>query len=162
MIQERDVRVLMRDGVQLAVDVYRSDAPGAYPVLYATSLHNKDMQGPDISDVLPSQPAHAPLWFGPIEAGDTRKFIANGYVHVIGQVRGSGKSEGEFGQENNDHYDTIDWVTKQPWCNGKIGMVGISGYAGEQWRAAVQNSSSAQSDLSIRCLQRIRQLDWFP
>src|SRR6267378_4491863 len=139
MIQERDVRVSMRDGVRLVVDVYRPDAPGAYPVLYATSLHNKDMQGPDISDVLPPQPAHAPLWFGPIEAGDTRKFIANGYVHVIGQVRGSGKSEGEFGQENSDHYDTIDWITKQPWCNGKIGMVGISGYAGEQWRAAVQN-----------------------
>jgi uncharacterized protein len=139
MIQERDVRVSMRDGVRLAVDVYRPDAPEAYPVLYATSLHNKDMQGPDISDVLPSQPAHAPLWFGPIEAGDTRKFIANGYVHVVGQVRGSGKSEGEFGLENNDHYDTIDWITKQPWCNGRIGMVGISGYAGEQWRAAVQN-----------------------
>src|SRR5437764_5398068 len=37
------------------------------------------------SDVLPPQPAHAPLWFGPIEAGDTRRFIANGYVHVISQ-----------------------------------------------------------------------------
>ena len=52
-------------------------------MLYASALHNKDIQGPDIADILPPQPAHAPLWFGPIEAGDTRRFIANGYVHVI-------------------------------------------------------------------------------
>jgi hypothetical protein len=101
-------------------------------------LHNKDMQAPDIADVLPPQPAHAPLWFGPIEAGDTRRLIANGYVHVIAQPRGSAKSEGHYGHEDTDHYDTIEWITQQPWSNGKVGMVGISGYAGEQWRAAAQ------------------------
>lgn len=138
MIEERDVQIAMRDGVKLSVDVYRPDGPGPYPVLYASSLHNKDMQGPDIADILPPQPAHAPLWFGPVEAGDTRRFIANGYVHVIGQVRGAGKSEGVFGPPNEDHYDTIDWMVRQSWCDGNVGMVGISGYAGEQWRAAVQ------------------------
>jgi hypothetical protein len=138
MIQDRDVQVPMRDGVKLSLDVYRPDGPGPFPVLYASSLHNKDMQGPDIADELPPQPAHAPLWFGPVEAGDTRRFVANGYVHVIGQVRGAGKSEGVFGPPNEDHYDTIDWMVRQPWCDGNVGMVGISGYAGEQWRAAVQ------------------------
>ena len=138
MIEERDIIVSMRDGVRLALDVYRPDAPGPFPVLYAAALHNKDMQGPDIADVLPPQPAHAPLWFGPIEAGDTRRFIANGYVHVIAQPRGSAKSEGHYGHEDSDHYDTIDWISRQPWCNGNVGMVGISGYAGEQWRAAAQ------------------------
>jgi hypothetical protein len=39
-------------------------------------LHNKDLQGPDMADVLPAQPANVPLWFGPIEAGDTRRFLA--------------------------------------------------------------------------------------
>ena len=138
MIEERDISVAMRDGTRLAVDVYRPDAPGQYPVLYASALHNKDIQGPDIADVLPPQPAHAPLWFGPIEAGDTRRFIANGYVHVIAQPRGSAKSEGHYGHEDTDHYDLIEWITQQPWSNGKVGMVGISGYAGEQWRAAAQ------------------------
>src|ERR1700704_4868397 len=138
MIEERDISVAMRDGTRLAVDVYRPDAPGRYPVLYASALHNKDIQGPDIADILPPQPAHAPLWFGPIEAGDTRRFIANGYVHVIAQPRGSAKSEGHYGHEDTDHYDLIEWITKQPWSNGKVGMVGISGYAGEQWRAAAQ------------------------
>ena len=101
-------------------------------------LHNKDIQGPDIADILPPQPAHAPLWFGPIEAGDTRRFIANGYVHVIAQPRGSAKSEGHYGHEDTDHYDLIEWITQQPWSDGKVGMVGISGFAGEQWRAAAQ------------------------
>ena len=138
MIEERDLRITMRDGVRLAVDVYRPQGPGPYPVLYAAALHNKDMQGPDIADVLPPQPANAPLWFGPIEAGDTRRFVANGYVHVIAQPRGSAKSEGHYGHEDTDHYDTIDWISQQPWCDGNVGMVGISGYAGEQWRAAAQ------------------------
>jgi len=76
MIEERDIFVAMRDGTRLTLDVYRPDKPGRYPVLYAAALHNKDMQGPDVADVLPPQPAHAPLWFGPIEAGNTRLFVA--------------------------------------------------------------------------------------
>jgi predicted acyl esterase len=138
MIEERDIKIAMRDGTRIALDVYRPDAPGRYPVLYAASLHNKDMQGPDIASLLPPQPAHAPLWFGPVEAGDTRRFVAEGYIHVVAQSRGSAKSEGHYGIEDTDHYDTIDWIVKQPWSDGKVGMVGISGYAGEQWRAAAQ------------------------
>src|SRR5262249_50062754 len=68
----------------------------------------------------------------------TRLFVANGYAHVIAQPRGSGKSAGHYGHEDTDHYDTIEWITHQPWCDGNVGMVGISGYAGEQWRAAEQ------------------------
>ena len=138
MIEERDIPVVMRDGTRLMLDMYRPDATCRYPVLYACSLHNKDIQGPDIADVLPPQPAHAPLWFGPIEAGNTRHFIANGYVHVIAQPRGSAKSEGVYGHEDTDHFDLIEWITRQSWCDGNVGMVGISGYAGEQWRAAAQ------------------------
>lgn len=138
MIEERDLRITMRDGTVLAADVYRPEGLGPFPVLYASALHNKDLQGPDMADVLPPQPANAPLWFGPIEAGDTRRFVANGYVHVISQPRGSAKSEGHYGHEDTDHYDTIEWITQQPWSDGKVGMVGISGYAGEQWRAAAQ------------------------
>ena len=138
MIEERDVMVAMRDGVRLAVDVYRPRAQGKFPVLYACALHNKDMQGPDMSDVLPPQPAYSPLWFGPIEAGDTRRFLAAGYIHVIAQSRGTAKSEGQFLDEQWDHYDLIEWISKQVWCDGNIGMVGISAYAGEQWRAAAQ------------------------
>ncbi len=89
LIELRDIEAVMRDGTRLAVDIYRPPEPGKYPALYASALHNKDIQGPDIADILPPQPAYAPLWFGPIEAGDTRRFVANGYVHVIAQPRGS-------------------------------------------------------------------------
>lgn len=77
--------------------------------------------------------------FGSVRSkrGDTRQLIAHGYVHVIAQQRGSGKSEGHYGSENTDHYDVIDWISCQPWCDGNVGMIGIS-YAGEQWRAAAQ------------------------
>ena len=63
MIEERDIIVAMRDGTRLAVDVYRPDAPGRYPVLYASALHNKDIQGPDIAEVLPPQPLSGPNGF---------------------------------------------------------------------------------------------------
>ncbi|MBN1320365.1 MAG: CocE/NonD family hydrolase, partial [Thermoleophilia bacterium] len=138
MIQERDVMVRMRDGVHLAVDVYRPKAPGTYPVLYTCAMHNKDLQRPELAEALPPQPAYASLWYGVIEGGDTKRIVANGYAHVIAELRGVGKSEGTFGEDEWDHYDMIDWIASQQWCDGNVGMIGISAFAGEQFRAAVQ------------------------
>ena len=140
MIKEYDVPIPMRDGVKLVVDVYRPDAPGKFPVIYACGPHNKDLQRVEISENLKAaQPAWSTLWFGPIEGGDSKRFVANGYVHVVSQIRGGHKSEGDVGQGGEwDEYDTIDWIVKQPWCDGNVGMVGLSGFAGQQWAAAVQ------------------------
>src|SRR5256886_17090378 len=93
LIEQRDLEVVMRDGTSLAVDVYRPPEPGKYPVLYASALHNKDIQGPDIADILPPQPAHAPLWFGPLEAGDTRPTFVNWPMAVNPQPPDSGVEE---------------------------------------------------------------------
>ena len=114
MIEDRDVVVPMRDGVKLSVDVYRPKEPGKYPVLLAFAVYNKDLQGPDVSAVLPPQPAWSTLWTGPLEAGDTRFFVSRGYIHVIGCPRGIGKSEGG-GSRWGDSYDLIEWIAKQPW-----------------------------------------------
>jgi predicted acyl esterase len=138
MIEEQDIMVPMRDGIALAVDVYRPDAPGIYPTLYTCALHNKDLQRPELADVIPPQPAYSSHWYGVIEGGDTRRFVANGYAHVHCQIRGAGKSEGVYGDDATDHYDIIEWITQQPWSNGKVGMVGISAFGGEQFRAAAQ------------------------
>jgi uncharacterized protein len=138
MIQERDVMVEMRDGVHLAADIYRPKAEGAYPVLYACAVHNKDLQRPEIAEALPPQPAYASLWYGVIEGGDTKRIVASGYVHVVAQLRGVAKSEGDYGTEETDHYDMIEWIAAQPWCDGNVGMIGISAYGGEQFRAAAQ------------------------
>jgi hypothetical protein len=137
MIKERDVTFPMRDGVKLAADIYCPDAPEG-SIIYTNAMHNKDLQRPEMGEALNSQPAYSTMWYGVIEGGDTKRFVSNGYAHVIAQLRGVGKSEGTMGEVNWDHYDLIEWIAKQPWCDGNVGMVGISAFAGEQWVAASQ------------------------
>jgi predicted acyl esterase len=138
MVADRDVLVPMRDGVSIAVDVYRPNTPEKLPALLAFSIYNKDLQGPDVAAMLPPQPAWSSLWAGPLEAGDTKFFVSRGYAHVIGSPRGVGKSE-SGGSRQWDSYDLIEWIAAQPWCDGKVGMVGISGFGAEQFHAARQN-----------------------
>lgn len=90
---DRDVMVSMRDGVHLCVDVYRPDAQGKFPALLAFGRHNKDLQTPEACEAYGPQPAWSPFWFGIQEVGDTRFFVSRGYVHVVGNPRGMGKSE---------------------------------------------------------------------
>ncbi|MDP2645245.1 MAG: CocE/NonD family hydrolase [Desulfobacterales bacterium] len=135
--QDRDVMVPMRDGVHLCVDIYRPDAPEKFPALLAIAPHNKDLQAPEAAEASGPQPAWSPLWLGAQEAGDTRFLVSRGYAHVIGNVRGVGKSE-DGGSAAWDCYDLIEWIAGQPWCDGSIGMVGISIFAGLQWQAAMQ------------------------
>jgi uncharacterized protein len=137
MVKEKDVAVAMRDGVALSVDVYRPDAPGKFPALLAFAIYNKDLQGPDMAKALPPQPAWAPLWAGLLEAGDTTFFVSRGYVHVIGSPRGIGKSQGG-GSREWDCFDLIEWIAAQPWCDGNVGMIGISGFGAEQLAVAKQ------------------------
>ena len=137
MISERDQPVTMRDGVKLRADVYRPPVEGRFPALLAFAIYNKDLQGPDYTASLPPQPSWAPLWAGLLEAGDTRFFVSRGYVHVIGQPRGIGASEGG-GSREWDCYDLIAWIAAQPWCDGHVGMVGISGFGAEQLAVAKQ------------------------
>ena len=66
-------------------------------------------------------------------------FAAHGYPFLTIDVRGRGNSEGEYHpliQEAKDGYDIVEWLAKQPYCNGKISMWGGS-YAGyDQWATA--------------------------
>jgi len=138
IISEKDVAVAMRDGVNLSIDIYRPDSTERFPALLAFSIYNKDLQGPDVAKTLPPQPAWSSLWAGPLEAGDTKFFVSRGYVHVIGSPRGVGKSD-SGGSRQWDSYDLIEWIAQQPWCDGNVGMVGISGFGAEQLHVARQN-----------------------
>ncbi|WP_229266736.1 CocE/NonD family hydrolase [Leptospira sp. severe_002] len=144
MIREVDVYVPMRDGVKICVDIYRPDTTEKLPALLAFAIYNKDFQGPDVNQALPAQPAWTPLWTGPLEAGDTHFLVSRGYIHVIGSPRGVGKSEGG-GSRQWDSYDLIEWIAGQPWCDGKIGMVGISGFGAEQFHVAKQQPPSLKA-----------------
>jgi uncharacterized protein len=138
MIAEKDVVVPMRDGVNLSIDVYRPDTKEKLPALLAFAIYNKDLQGPDLAEALPPQPAWSSLWAGPLEAGDTKFLVSRGYVHVIGSPRGVGKSD-SGGSRQWDSYDLIEWIAQQPWCDGNVGMIGISGFGAEQLHVARQN-----------------------
>jgi uncharacterized protein len=144
--EERDRRIAMRDGVRLACDVFRPDAPGRFPALLSCSLYGKEVQR--ITDERrPLSPRHGN---GGQEAGDTRFFVSRGYVHVVADVRGSGDSEGEYDfqgrREQQDGYDLIEWIAAQPWCDGNVGMLGMS-YFG-----VVQNLIAAQQPPHLKAI----------
>jgi len=67
-------------------------------------------------------------------------WVPRGYACVRVDGRGSGKSPGQCEpwslQEAIDFYDAIEWAAAQPWCNGKVGLSGISYYAINQWFVA--------------------------
>ncbi|MCC6473454.1 MAG: CocE/NonD family hydrolase [Burkholderiales bacterium] len=136
MTQQLDVMVPMRDGVRICVDVFRPEAQGKFPALLAFAPHNKDLQAPALADFLPPQPAWSGLWQGGAEAGDSRYITSRGYAHVIGNPRSVGKSE-DGGSPDWDLYDLIEWIAREPWCDGNVGMVGLSAYAASQWAAAM-------------------------
>lgn len=138
IIAETDVTVPMRDGVNLSIDIYRPESSDRFPALLAFSIYNKDLQGPDVAKALPPQPAWSSLWAGLLEAGDTKFLVSRGYVHIIGSPRGVGKSD-SGGSRLFDSYDLIEWIAQQPWCDGNVGMVGISGFGAEQFHVARQN-----------------------
>lgn len=112
------IMVPMRDGVRLATDVYRNSATGAQPVLLMRTPYNKERA-----------------------KAQAQQFAQAGYVAVVQDCRGKFASEGTFipyNHEGQDGYDAIEWIGKQPWCNGRIGMWGSSYVGATQWQAAVE------------------------
>ena len=144
IVVHKDLRVPMRDGIQLAADAYHAEGDIPRPALVALSPYGKELQA--LALTVPPQRRPSPLWDGCIEAGDIARVVKEGYVHVIGDVRGSGASEGEhIGNYNaggvplgQDAYDFIEWVAVQPWCNGVVGMIGISYFGSMQIFAAAE------------------------
>ncbi len=75
---------------------------------------------------------------GPNDAVFGKRSADRDYVGIVAYARGIRsdlKNYSPFEHETDDLYDLIDWVSKQSWCNGSVGMFGGSytGYA--QWAA---------------------------
>ncbi len=118
VIVESDTMVPMRDGVRLATDIYRPDAPGRHPVILIRTPYQKTMQ-----------------------ELEGRYYARRGYVAAIQDCRGRFSSEGEwepFVNEAEDGYDAVEWVAARPWSSGKVGMIGASYLGWVQWWAASQ------------------------
>jgi len=138
MKENKDVFIPMRDGVRLGSDIYYPDAKGKFPALVAFQAFGKNHE--ELALTFPPQARPSQLWDGGLEGGDTRYLVARGYGHVIVDARGTGDSQGEYygvmgsgnGGEGKDIHDVIEWIAKQSWCDGNIGMVGISYLAAMQ------------------------------
>ncbi|WP_243059529.1 CocE/NonD family hydrolase [Nocardioides sp. SR21] len=74
------------------------------------------------------------------EAPDPAWCVENGWVAVNADLRGAGTSDGTgsllSAQEGEDVADLVEWAAQQPWCNGRVAMMGVSYLAITQWRAA--------------------------
>lgn len=127
---EPDVSIPLLDGTILRGDLYRPKADGTFPALVAWSGYTKELQNTGL-----------PL---PInEVGQVSYIVSRGYCHLTVNARGTGKSGGDHmmhfsPQEQKDVADTIEWAAAQPWCNGNIGMIGMSYFAAIQYLAAAQ------------------------
>ena len=106
----------MKDGVRLAVTLYLPEAAARarFPALLEYLPYRKDDD-----EVVRDYGTHT-------------YFAKRGYVGARVDIRGFGTSEGvppdrEYSaQEQQDAEEVIAWLARQPWSNGKIGMLGIS------------------------------------
>lgn len=112
------VRIPMRDGVRLSANIFRPAGTGRFPVILVRTPYGK----------------------GSALTAHYRAFVEHGYVVVIQDVRGRYESEGRFEpleQEPPDSDDTLNWIARQPWSSGRIGMIGGSYLGIVQWKAAL-------------------------
>lgn len=119
-VEKRTFAVAMRDGVKLGTDVYLPSPDGAFPVLLARTPYNKA-----------------------IATGIGQDGARHGYATVIQDTRGRFASEGAnlaFDADVEDGSDTVEWIVRQEWCNGKLGTIG--GSAGAITQLLLANSGN--------------------
>jgi len=117
---DRHQAMTMSDGVVLYGDLYRPAAPGKYPSILVRTPYGVQRDG-----------SHEPLI----------KFAQRGYAVIMQDCRGRYESEGRwdpFRNEARDGYDSVEWMARQPWSNGKVAMQGGSYLGHVQWAAASQ------------------------
>jgi uncharacterized protein len=142
-----DVAIPVEGGV-VAADVFRPDDDKQYPVLLAAGPYGKGLafgEGyphqwtslvRDHPEVLDGSTGAYQVW----EYCDPERWVPLGYICVRVDTRGTGCSPGDIDffspQETRDLYDCVEWAGTQPWSTGKVGMLGISYLASNQWQTA--------------------------
>jgi hypothetical protein len=146
-----NVPIKMDDGILLRADVYRPQQEGKYPVILSYGVYAK---GLSFQEAYPMQwqkmvREHPEIIEGSTnkyqawEVTDPERWVPHGYAVVRVDSRGAGCSPGfldpQCPREDDDLYQCIEWAGTQPWSNGKVGMLGISYYAINQWRVAAKH-----------------------
>ena len=118
-IRTETISVPMRDGIKLATDIYRDAAVSKAPVVLMRTPYDRTKA-----------------------KGNAEKLAKAGYIAIMQDCRGAHASEGVMAPYNNegqDGFDTIEWITRQPWCSGRVGMMGGSYVGAVQWQAAAEH-----------------------
>src|SRR5215813_1914271 len=121
IVVEQDLMVPARDGVALATDVYRPAGPGPFPVLLERTPYDKSA---------PSRSERTAAIARPQSRAEVAAyFVGHGYAVAYQDCRGRYRSGGRFTKylsEAKDGCDTLAWLVRQSWCNGRIGTFGLS------------------------------------
>ena len=125
---DQKVMMPMRDGIRLASDIYRPKGDGKYPIVFSRTPYNFNtwVDGKMTTRTLE----------------EAYQAVSRGYAYVVQNERGRFFSEGEWdilGTPITDGYDALDWMSKQSWSNGKVGLIGCSSTAEWQMAVASQN-----------------------
>jgi uncharacterized protein len=127
-IIDQKVMMPMRDGVRLATDIYRPKGNAKVPIVFSRTPYNFNTWGDGEMRTRGLEAAY--------------DAVQRGYAYVVQNERGRFFSEGEWdilGTPLTDGYDAFEWMSKQPWSNGKIGVIGCSSTAEWQMAVASQN-----------------------
>ncbi len=123
----RGHKARMRDGVRLSVDVFQPRAEGKVPAILIITPYSNN----------PGYQARG-SWFA-----------KRGYAVVVADSRGRFDSEGEWDPFDPAHkldgHDLVEWLAAQPWCDGKVGMMGLSYMGWTQWWTATQAPPSLKA-----------------
>ena len=136
----RDVMAPMRDGVKLATDIYLPT-----------------MNGEIIPEKLPAILRRTP-YNKETARNVTDYYASHGYAVVFQDTRGRYKSEGVWHMLNDDGrdgYDCCEWITKQAWSNGRIGMYGTSYEGGTQHAVAMEKSPHLTTIIPVDAMSNL-------
>lgn len=145
---EWNTPIAMDDGIVLRADVFRPIAEGVYAVILNYGPYGKGLsfqeffksQWDRMTAAFPETAEGSSNKYQNWEVIDPEKWVPDGYICIRVDSRGAGRSPGVLDHHNpreaKDLYDCIEWAAAQPWCNGRVGLNGISYYAVNQWRVA--------------------------
>ncbi|EME40229.1 hydrolase-like protein [Dothistroma septosporum NZE10] len=140
--QNSTVTLKSSDGL-VRVNIYRPRTEEKVPVLVTYGPYGKDIPYADFyprsfSELNPQQKSEHSAW----ETPDPAYWTSQGYAVVRADERGTGQSPGFLDTMSKDtseaFFEVVEWCAEQSWSSGKGGLLGISYYAGTQWRVAAR------------------------
>jgi hypothetical protein len=177
MATQTDVYIPMRDGTGISADVYRPDSVRRGPAVLIRTPYIKN---------LAVSPTRASSWvmFGAdgrppsvmtgmraatdqLMERSVAALTEAGYAVILSDSRGTGYAEGTYDYYNTeggplDGFDTVEWIAEQPWCDGNVGMWGLSGSAVLAYAAALTAPPHLKAVAAYMCPADFYLDQWFP